>query len=352
MARIRSRKPEFFTDEDLAAVSVNAERTYAGMSTIADDRGRVRDQPAVVNGMLWPLRPWHTAENLETELGELEREGLVCRYMGCDGKRYLHLVPWDDDQKIDRPSKTRLPRCPRHAYDEDCGRHDGECSAPPAGSVHERTSTSPREPSRVLDAGTEARNGQQLDIASIARPVGGDDAQALAAANHAQACDQQEHQSSREPREPSMQDLGPRTLDLGITTNTSSTSTPSTSSVGSGSKPRRTKPTANPAFDEFYSIYPRKVAKPDARKAWDKAIKNGASPTAVIAGAARYRDDPDRRRREPQYTAHPATWLNGERWLDPPTERASPAETHAKPANYFRSANTTNPFDEIDGDAA
>jgi hypothetical protein len=67
-------------------------------------------------------------------------------------------------------------------------------------------------------------------------------------------------------------------------------------------------------FDQFWQVYPRKTAKGSARRAWMKAMRV-VDPITVIAAALRYRDDPNR---EDTYTAHPATWLNGERWLDDP----------------------------------
>lgn len=85
-------------------------------------------------------------------------------------------------------------------------------------------------------------------------------------------------------------------------------------------RPKRTgsavaKPTVTePAFDEFWKVYPRKVAKGHAVRAWAQAVKK-APPTVIITGAVRYRDDPNR---EDKFTAHPATWLNGERWNDDP----------------------------------
>lgn len=69
-----------------------------------------------------------------------------------------------------------------------------------------------------------------------------------------------------------------------------------------------------PTFDHFWSIYPRKVGKPKAREAWKRAIKR-ADPSAIVAGAKRYRDDPNR---DDAYTAHPTTWLNRDGWEDPP----------------------------------
>jgi hypothetical protein len=176
VARIRSLKPEAFTSESLAAVSVSAERTVFGLSTYVDDRGRTADKPAVINGALWPLRPEHTAADTEQELAELEREAIVCRYVGCDGKRYLHLVKFDTHQRVDRPSKSRLPRCPHHpkgseGFDEYCGRHEGPC--PPRVLV-EPAPSAPRGPAEpapsTLRADGEPTASGPRDVATVSPP--------------------------------------------------------------------------------------------------------------------------------------------------------------------------------------
>jgi hypothetical protein len=69
----------------------------------------------------------------------------------------------------------------------------------------------------------------------------------------------------------------------------------------------------DPGFAAFWDAYPRKSAKGSARRAWSKAITR-VSVDTIIAGAARYASDPNR---EDAFTAHPATWLNAERWDDP-----------------------------------
>ena len=66
-------------------------------------------------------------------------------------------------------------------------------------------------------------------------------------------------------------------------------------------------------FEQFWSICPRKTAKGAARKAWLKAIKT-ATPEQIIEGMKLYAKQVAGT--EPQFIAHPATWLNGERWLD------------------------------------
>jgi hypothetical protein len=66
-------------------------------------------------------------------------------------------------------------------------------------------------------------------------------------------------------------------------------------------------------FDEFWALWPRKVAKLNAQKAWAKATKkvsSGVILPAVLAYAKSVRG------KDQQYIAHPATWLNGERWND------------------------------------
>jgi hypothetical protein len=166
MARIRTFKPEAFQSETLAEVSLAAERTFFGLTTQVDDRGRIADKPASINGALWAERSErdeHTAADLDLELKELEAVGAVCRYVGCDGKRYVHFVTWDDHQKIDKPSRPRTPRCPEHqpAPDE-CGKHGKEpCPAPGprerSGSPRE-SSTNTREDSRALDSHENGTN--------------------------------------------------------------------------------------------------------------------------------------------------------------------------------------------------
>ncbi|MBA9003685.1 hypothetical protein [Thermomonospora cellulosilytica] len=86
----------------------------------------------------------------------------------------------------------------------------------------------------------------------------------------------------------------------------------------------------DPAFTAFWKTYPRRVGKGAARKAWAKAIKAGADPDQIILGARRYATDPRRSAADIRYTAHPATWLNAERWTDEPapTPPAPPRPTN------------------------
>lgn len=63
-------------------------------------------------------------------------------------------------------------------------------------------------------------------------------------------------------------------------------------------------------FDEFWSAYPRKVGKGQARKAYATALKKTDHDT--LLAAIRATPPPE----DPKYFPHASTWLNGERWLD------------------------------------
>lgn len=66
-------------------------------------------------------------------------------------------------------------------------------------------------------------------------------------------------------------------------------------------------------FTEFWSVYPRKVARKAAVRAYSKAVKVVLSET-IIYGAARYARERDGQ--DATYTKHPTTWLNGGCWDD------------------------------------
>jgi hypothetical protein len=87
-------------------------------------------------------------------------------------------------------------------------------------------------------------------------------------------------------------------------------------------------------FEAFWTIYPRKTAKANARKSWERAIRR-ADPSVIIDGAQRYRDDPNR---EDEFTCHGATWLNQDRWDDPPLPARKRRTTAGRTADAFASA--------------
>jgi hypothetical protein len=71
----------------------------------------------------------------------------------------------------------------------------------------------------------------------------------------------------------------------------------------------------------FWQTYPRKAGKRTAQTAFERALRR-SSLVAILEGAARYRDDPNR---EAQFTAHASTWLNRDGWEDEPLPQRNTA---------------------------
>ncbi len=67
------------------------------------------------------------------------------------------------------------------------------------------------------------------------------------------------------------------------------------------------------SFARFWEIYPRKVAKESAEKAWAKIDPPEHLVSRIIL-AVENQKKVDSRFREIRFTPHPATWLNGREW--------------------------------------
>lgn len=97
-------------------------------------------------------------------------------------------------------------------------------------------------------------------------------------------------------------------------TSTSTSTSPSSKkeSLGQNGHQKPPDPLAL-EFESWWPKCPRKVAKGAARRAY-RTARAKASPEQLSAGITRYASA--MAGKDPQYIAHPATWLNGERWND------------------------------------
>ena len=68
-------------------------------------------------------------------------------------------------------------------------------------------------------------------------------------------------------------------------------------------------------FGTFWELYPKKMDKSAARKAWEKATRE-TNPLVIIGGADRLANDPNLPPR--QFIPYPASWLNAGGWSNEP----------------------------------
>lgn len=113
MARIRTIKPEFWTDDAITECSLSARLLFIGMWNFADDRGNIERSAKQMKMKIFPA----DTVDVESLLLELMHNNLIIEYE-FDGKKYLHIRTFADHQVINRPSKTGLPE-----YDESLRTH-------------------------------------------------------------------------------------------------------------------------------------------------------------------------------------------------------------------------------------
>lgn len=71
-----------------------------------------------------------------------------------------------------------------------------------------------------------------------------------------------------------------------------------------------------PGFDEFWTAYPRKIAKPLAAKAFAKVHPDAELLARILSSVRQQASSEQWCNEGGRFVPHAATWLNGQRWLD------------------------------------
>lgn len=81
-------------------------------------------------------------------------------------------------------------------------------------------------------------------------------------------------------------------------------------------KVRQDKILAQTEFEQFWSEYPRKIAKQNALKSWNKIAPTPELAQKIIFSVSVQKTTPQWKKDGGQFIPHPATWLNQGRWED------------------------------------
>jgi hypothetical protein len=105
MARIRTIKPDFWTDEKLTECSMSARLLFIGSWNFADDNGNLEASAKQLKMKVFP------ADNIDCQplLNELIAHGMLSEYSVND-KKYLHIKGFKKHQVINRPSNSNIPQ--------------------------------------------------------------------------------------------------------------------------------------------------------------------------------------------------------------------------------------------------
>jgi len=115
--RIRSVKPEYWSDFGTARLSRDARLLYVALWNLSDEHGRLHGDPRFVKGHAFPYDDDLTAEDVDHLLQELEANSNVHRYE-VTGEPYLFLPTLHKHQRLE-PTKvdSRLPAPPGNGPD-------------------------------------------------------------------------------------------------------------------------------------------------------------------------------------------------------------------------------------------
>jgi hypothetical protein len=130
VARIRSIKPEFWSDRKLAGLSRDARLLYIALWNIADEHGRAHGDPRYIKGHCFPYDDDLRLVDIGRLLDELIGAGRVRRYE-AEGDPYLHLLKLAEHQRLEPgKSASRLPEPPALTLSPDSAQIFSDESAP------------------------------------------------------------------------------------------------------------------------------------------------------------------------------------------------------------------------------
>lgn len=294
MARARNIKPGFFTNELLAELPHAARLLFIGLWCLADREGRLEDRPIQIKMRLF-AGDGVTSSDIDGYLTALHKKGFIYRY--SDGRvGLIQVVEWKKHQNPhhrEQPSTLTSP--------ESLGL-DPRCMA--------------EMPRAFADnVGTKAPGFSLNDVCRVAT------------------------NEVNEPQEaPGFTPMegGVSRADSLIPSSLIPDSLQKHSPNSTSSHPRSTRK-AKPVperFEEFWKLYPRRVAKVDALRAFAKL--SGDDVDLAIAAIPSHVRQWDAEGRDVSRIPYPATWLNRQAWTDELTPVRPPPQRPQQPSRQAR----------------
>ena len=99
MVRIRTIKPEFWSDEKLSTLSAIDRLVFLGLIGMSDDYGRLHDNIKVIDAFVFP----NSSETVRESLANLSRTGRIRRGKASNGKPVIEIANWSKHQRVDKP---------------------------------------------------------------------------------------------------------------------------------------------------------------------------------------------------------------------------------------------------------
>lgn len=108
MARKRMLSPDIWESESFSSLSDTAKIVFISLISHADDEGRGKANAGFVKSMTFPYDEGKRITDITKALNEIAQLMSV-RFYKYDGSEYYCLTKWSVWQKIDKPSKSKIP---------------------------------------------------------------------------------------------------------------------------------------------------------------------------------------------------------------------------------------------------
>lgn len=112
MPRIRTIKPQFWFDEELATVSRDTRLLYIGLWNLCDDYGVFEWRPVKIKAQLFPYDSDINTTDISKWLNDLKELGNVQFFENHNSKAYGYIPTFQEHQLIKKPSQWRYPPPP------------------------------------------------------------------------------------------------------------------------------------------------------------------------------------------------------------------------------------------------
>ncbi|HCC6167787.1 TPA: primosomal protein [Citrobacter amalonaticus] len=115
MARIRTIKPEFWTDEDMAELSEPACLLAIGLLNYADDEGYFNANPKLIKAAVFPIR--EPSVPIPVLIRELSNCGYLSMFSTSDGKQFGAITNFLKHQVVNKPKESKIKCLPLIPYE-------------------------------------------------------------------------------------------------------------------------------------------------------------------------------------------------------------------------------------------
>lgn len=104
MPRIRTIKPEFWTDSKIVRLSFESRLLFIGMWNFCDDEGYIMFDPLQIKMQVFPADP----VDVESLIVTLIDSGLLAAFKTKDGDKCLQVKGFREHQRISKPQKSKI----------------------------------------------------------------------------------------------------------------------------------------------------------------------------------------------------------------------------------------------------